>query len=499
MPKKYLYRENPAIYEINTVAWLFELSKKSGKPVLLGDVPVQEWDRLRSLGMDFVWLLGVWDRSLEGLKISLEDPEFRKLFDEVLPGCSNEDIVGSCFSIRSYGPDPLIGTWQDLDSARRELNKRGMGLILDFVPNHTGIDHYWVAENPEYYIKVNERDYLKDESSYFPVEFAGKTSYIAHGRDPYFPPWTDTAQLNYFNPYTRKVMIDRLKEISQHCDGVRCDMAMLVLNEVFQKDWGWANQNPAYPMPDKEFWTEAIQQVPNLVYIAEAYWDTEWALQQLGFDFVYDKRLYDRLRTGSIREIYLHLTADITYQKKLLRFIENHDESRSLTAFGRSKAEAAASLISTLPGMRLYFHGQLQGFKEKMPIQIRRTKLEVVEIDIQTFYDQLLKKVNEPIFHGGSWQLKEVFKDTDNSFESLISYLWVLNGELRLVIVNLSRSDALGRICFQDDISESIEYTFSEKFTGRSFTTSGLLMAHPGLSFTLEGFQAQIFDISPKK
>jgi hypothetical protein len=294
-------------------------------------------------------------------------------------------------------------------------------------------------------------------------------------------------------------MIDRLKEISQHCDGVRCDMAMLVLNEVFKKDWGWANQNPAYSIPDKEFWTEAIQQVPNLVYIAEAYWDTEWALQQLGFDFVYDKRLYDRLRTGSIREIYLHLTADITYQKKLLRFIENHDESRSLTAFGRSKAEAAASLISTLPGMRLYFHGQLQGFKEKMPIQIRRTKLEVVEIDIQTFYDLLLKKVNEPIFHGGNWQLKEVFKDTDNSFESLISYLWVLNGELRLVIVNLSRSDALGRICFQDDISESIEYTFSEKFTGRSFTISGLLMAHPGLSFTLEGFQAQIFDISPKK
>jgi hypothetical protein len=497
MIKRYSFRDNPSLYEINTAAWLYELSEKMGKTILLGDVPSQEWDKLKALGMDFVWLLGVWSRSQEGRKICLEDPGLRKSFSAVLPGCGNEDIMGSSFSIDFYRPDPLIGTWQDLDHAHRELNERGMGLILDFIPNHTGIDHHWLAEHPEYYVNVEEEEFLKDEGAYFPVEFNGKITYIAHGRDPYFPPWTDTAQLNYFNPDTRQAMIGRLKEISKHCDGVRCDMAMLVLNEIFQKDWGWAIRYQGYPRPSQEFWTEAFRVVPELVYIAEAYWDTEWTLQQLGFDFVYDKRLLDRIRNAPIKEILSHLTADITYQKKLVRYIENHDELRSLTAFGKTKVEAAAALISTLPGMRFYFQGQFEGRKIKMPIQIRQTKLEAVDLDIQAFYSLLLAVVNEPIFHIGSWRLKEVFEDADDTFENLIAYLWKVGDELELVIINLDHIAARGRVCFQDDVSESLEYIFKEKFSGLTFNKSGLFMAHPGLSFTVDGYQAQIFNISP--
>src|SRR5450759_2518129 len=152
MSGKFHYRKHPLLLEINIAAWLFELSTRLGKMVSLGDVPDQEWDKIKDLGMDFVWLMGVWNRSQEGRKLSLNSPEFSAIFKEVLPEYSAADNIGSCYSISSYGPDILIGSWADLDHARAELNKRGIGLILDFVPNHTGIDHHWLFEHPEYYI-----------------------------------------------------------------------------------------------------------------------------------------------------------------------------------------------------------------------------------------------------------------------------------------------------------------------------------------------------------
>ena len=497
MTQKYLPRQNPALYEINTVAWLFELSQKTGKPMLLRDVPSEEWDKLKALGMDYVWLMGVWTRSQEGRKVSLYGQDFHRLFETILPACTEEDIIGSCYSISSYGPDPLVGNWEDLDHARDELHKRGMGLILDFVPNHTGVDHHWIFEHPEYYIQVSQEDYRNDEDSFFKVDEGGKTLYFAHGRDPNFPSWSDTAQVNYFNPEARAAMIERLKIIAQHCDGLRCDMAMLVMNEIFQRVWGWANQNPKYEMPRQEFWTEVTRQLPGLVYIAEAYWDTEWQLQQLGFDFVYDKKLYDRMKGGNPHEVYLHLTAGLDYQQKLARFIENHDELRSIEAFGRSKVKAVATLVSTLPGLKIYFHGQMEGKRIRLPIQIRQSKPDPIDPGIKAFYDKLLPEVNEDIFHSGTWQLKEVLLDIDITSENLIAFTWKLQDSLRLIIVNLSQRTSYGRVSFQDDVSESQNYTFIDKLSDQSFVQSGKILAHPGLSFKLSGYQAQLFEIKP--
>jgi hypothetical protein len=203
MTGKFLPRANPLLYEINTAAWLFELSRKHNKVIHLGEVPSEEWDRLKMLGMDYVWLMGVWNRSQEGRKVSLNDPDFHLVFDSVLPECQPEDIIGSCYSISSYDVDPLVGTLDDIDRVHAELRKRSMGLILDFVPNHTGVDHHWIEEHPEYYIQVNEEDYRRNQIAFFPVNSKGQIIYMAHGRDPYFPSWTDTAQLNYFNPETR--------------------------------------------------------------------------------------------------------------------------------------------------------------------------------------------------------------------------------------------------------------------------------------------------------
>ena len=202
-------------------------------------------------------------------------------------------------------------------------------MMLDFVPNHIAPDHPWVFEHPDYLIQGNSEDLLSPPDEFFKVG----DKIFAHGRDPYFPPWTDTLQLNVFSSELRQAVIETLRHIADQCDGVRCDMAMLLITRIFQQTWG----QRAGDRPKTEFWYEVIQAVreihPNFVFMAEAYWDLEWELQQLGFDYCYDKRLYDRLIHDNAEEILSHQLADLTYQDKLVRFIENHDEPRAAAAF----------------------------------------------------------------------------------------------------------------------------------------------------------------------
>ena len=139
-------------------------------------------------------------------------------------------------------------------------------------------------------------------------------SVLARGRDPYFPAWPDVVQLNAFAPALRATVVDTLRDIAEQCDGVRCDMAMLMMNDVFARTWGArVGTPPARGLLAGGHSRRARARIPDFRFIAEAYWDLEWALQQQGFDFCYDKRLYDRLvaarsgrsgptcpRTGSI-------------------------------------------------------------------------------------------------------------------------------------------------------------------------------------------------------
>ena len=160
-------------------------------------------------------------------------------------------------------------------------------------------------------------------------------------------------------------MIQTLSSIAAQCDGVRCDMAMLVLNQIFERTWG----SRAAQRPPTEYWDDVIPAIkrahPGFCFIAEAYWDLEWDLQQRGFDFCYDKRLYDRLEHDEAENIRLHLCADLAYQDKLLRFLENHDEPRAATVFSSAKQQAAAATTFTLPGARLFHEGQFEGLGQR--------------------------------------------------------------------------------------------------------------------------------------
>lgn len=491
-------RTHPHLYEINTWVWLTELSGRKGKKVTLGDVPDEEWDYLQNKGFDFVWLMGIWERSSRSREIAVEDPALKKEFDLALPGWEPTDVVGSPYAVRAYQPDAELASWDHVGSVLTKLHNRGMKLILDFVPNHTALDHDWVTTHPEYYIQGPQEASDSLQSHFFRAETQHGSLSLAHGKDPNYPPWTDTAQLNFFNPNTREALIQELHTIAQYCDGVRCDMAMLVLNDVFSQTWG--EYLESWRVPLQEFWSETFFHFPDFVWIAEVYWDREWDLQQLGFQFTYDKRLYDQLRQSLPQEVVSHLRADVGFQKNLVRFLENHDEARSAIVFGNVRLPAVGTLMSTLPGMRLYHQGQLEGKRLRIPVQLRQAKQEPVDQGTMVFYDRLLKITNNKAFHDGQWRLLDIQAAGDVSCKNLIAYLWLSQTVQHMVVINLHSVMAQGRILFNNvseiQLSPSQVYVFHDVFTDKKYQHPAEELIHKGLLVCLEPFGAQILAVS---
>jgi hypothetical protein len=467
----------PTLYEINTWVWLSELSRKYGKEVDLPSVPLAEWDALAAYGFEAVWLMGVWQRSPAGISITNQNPALLADFRRTLPDFRVEDNVGSPYCVRRYVVDQHLGGAEGLAIARRELSKRRMKLILDFVPNHVALDHPWVAEHPEYFIRGNADDLRSDASSY--VEVCG--TIFARGRDPYFPAWPDVLQLNAFEPGLRQAATQAVRSIAEQCDGIRCDMAMLLLNRIFARTWGAR----AGPPPATEYWPDLIsatkKRYPSFLFIAEAYWDLEWELQQQGFDFCYDKKLYDRLEHSNAESIRLHLCADLAYQAKLLRFIENHDEPRAAAKFPAAKQRAAAVAAATLPGMRLFHEGQFEGRKARVPVFLGRRPSESPDLELLRFSAKLLQAINRPVFRNGQWTLCERTGWPDNpSFQHLLAWSWEHADERYLIAVNLSDHPAQARVRvpWAEPVSRHI---LVDALSAATYERDGDEMRSPGL------------------
>ena len=439
-------RKHPHLYEISAWPWLEILSRAEGRHVTLADVPKKTWDYLAKAGMDCVYLMGVWKRSAIGRMMGRLDASLIAEYDRVLPGWSMADVPGSPYCIQAYEPDERMGGWKGLDAARAALAERDMKLVLDFVPNHTGFDHEWIRTHPDYYVSGTLDNFRAEPILYHPIEDAAdsrKVHFIACGRDPFFPPWRDVAQLNYFNPATRDAMIGVLQTIAQHCDGVRCDMAMLVLNDVFAQTWA-QRVDLMHAVPDGEFWPAATRRAP-MTYLAEVYWDREYQLQQQGFDYTYDKRLLDRLHHGNPHEARGHLQAEGGYAAKLARFLENHDEARSATEFGH-RIRAAAALTFALPGMRFFFDGQLEGAAVRPPVQLGRWPADPDRPDIRDFYTRLLKAIDKPLFHDGSWSLLDVRGAGDWTNADLLACAWRKGKDFAVIAANITDHEAQGLI-----------------------------------------------------
>lgn len=401
-------KRHPLLYQVHTRILLAERGRVLGRPATLDDVPDALLDGVVRRGFGWVWFLGVWTTGPAARAVSRGRADWRAGFARDLPDLREDDITGSPFAIQAYDVAPEFGGDAALARLRARLAQRGLRLLLDFVPNHVSPDHPWLELHPEFFIEGTEQDLAAAPQNW--VRVGGRV--LAHGRDPYFPGWPDTLQLDYRNPRLREAMRGELSRVAARCDGVRCDMAMLVLPDVFRRTWGEGSgsgpggSGDSAPAP---FWPEAIAQVkarsPEFLFLAEVYWDLEWRLQQEGFDFTYDKRLYDRLRAGEARAVREHLWAAPEYQDRSARFLENHDEPRAAAVLGPEQERAAAVVAFLAPGMRFFHEGQLDGRKVHVSMHLGRRPDEPPDRELQAFHERLFAVLARDEVHLGRWKL----------------------------------------------------------------------------------------------
>jgi glycosidase len=338
-------------------------------------------DRAADLGFDWIWPMGVWRTGAASVALS------RTLAP---------DFEGSPYAIADYVVADDLGGDAALDDFVARARARGLRVMADFVPNHVAVDSPLLDAHPEWAIHWNPD--LRDAH---PADyFDHPKGRIAHGKDPWFAGWTDTAQLDYTHPGLRAHQIDVLRRIAARVDGVRCDMAMLVLRDQVHRQWFPRVDRAAFDAawPD-ELWREAIAAVraehPDFRFMAEVYWDKEPELQWLGFEHTYDKKLYDLLAHGR--------PAD--YLVRTVHFLENHDEERAAVRFGR-RARPSALVSFAVPGAVFVHEGQMQGLREKLPVQRREPlQAETPDAELEAFYARLLRCVKGPLYRQGSLEV----------------------------------------------------------------------------------------------
>ena len=446
------------LYELNAPVYLRRLSDTYGQQLTLATIPDKELDRLADLGVEMVWLMGVWERSPRSKEIGEHDTSLQALFSEVLSDMRAEDSIGSAYAIRRYTVSRVLGGEAALASFRKHLQARGIGLMLDFVPNHSAPDHPWVSEHPEYYIQGSAADLRRDPASF--ISCGGRV--FANGRDPQFPAWSDVVQLNAFSPSYRQAAIETLCTLAKLCDGARCDMAMLMLNDIFGKVW----EGQAGTAPDTDFWQEVIAAVrttsPDFIFIAETYWDTEQQLISQGFDYCYDKPLYDHLleERGEAINTYLRNTGE--YGQHLVRFIENHDEERAAKVYVVEREKAAAAVIATLPGLTLWHDGQLEGYETRIPVHLGRGPDENTDSQLLHFYTRLLATVSTWNLGQSTWQL------LDSAADDVISYIWVNATSTYVVIINYSTQKTRIKL----PLPTTTDAVLTDELSGARFTVA---------------------------
>ncbi len=405
--------------------------------------------QLVAQGFDWLYLYGIWDSGNAGRMVSRAHPSMWASQTRELPNGSISDVSGSPFAIKEYRQDPRLGEPGALARLWGRCQSAGLKLMLDFVVNHTALDHPWLTHRPEWFVQSKNDSADNRPDGFIPLPTMRGWSIFAHGKDPYFPSWVDTLQLNLLHPDLIQAHTENLLQAASQCDGLRADMAMLALPDIFRKTWGsLADPADGSPLADEDFWTTAIDRLrsthPNCVLCGEIYWSLEGRMLDMGFDLAYDKSAYDLLRHGDGRALNTYETTVADRSPSLLRFAENHDEERMFTAFGKDRAMAALPLVLLHDGPILVHDGQLQGSLINAGIHLSRKAPEPIDLAVAKIVDlfcqlRLDRKNPELIVLQPAW-------DGNPSHECLITKGWQSETKAYLLCVNFAGYSSQGRL-----------------------------------------------------
>jgi hypothetical protein len=489
----------PLLYEINTRCWLRELSGRAGRPITLDNVPLTEFEQWKRYGFTHIWLMGIWSTGPLSRSQALTHVSLRQSYSEALPDWTETDVTGSPYAIADYSVSKALGGAEALNRFREKLHGHGMKLLLDFVPNHLGLDHSWLSSQPDLFVH---------SSAQVPDTFLKETNvgtfWLAHGKDPYFAAWTDTVQIDYRRQKTQEAMVEILRSLADRCDGVRCDMAMLLLQDIFLKTW------ERFPSQDastaSEFWQAAIPAIksahPDFLFLAEAYWGTESRLLSLGFDYTYDKTLYDRVVHRDSNGIQDHLLGSpLELISKSAHFLENHDEPRIASLLSPEEHRAAALLVLSLPGMRFLHQGQLTGARHRVPVQLGRCIIEEPQPDIKFIYEQILVVLAKSGVGEGQASLlrpRPAWPENPTARNILVIQWQHKPLNFHLVIVNLASHRSQCYVKLSVPNLEAYDWSMKDLLGTEKYERSGKELNERGLYLDLPAHGAQLFSFEPK-
>jgi len=482
-----------SLIELSVRPWLWYLSHKYQTNITqLSDIPIEEFQLYVDRKIKWVWLMGIWEIGFQGLHHDRTDPGLLSQYKITLPDYTLDDVIGSPYAITQYHCNPQLGTDDDINSLRQKLNSMGLLLMLDFCPNHSAADSPQAKTNPEFYVCAPKNG----ENS----EKIYNNQGIAYGGYDQTV-WMDTLQYNYWNSTFAKAKVHELLYVASLCDGLRCDMSFLLLNDQIEKNWGVELASHNFKRPSQEWWTGAIlavkSQYPNFIFSAEVYeMPLVTKLQQCGFDYTYDKTLYDHLGDGNLDKLRDWLSSQSEeYFRHSIHFISNHDQPRAATFFGSTwRANAAAFIAFTMPGLRLYWMWENRGYVNKLDIRLRREQIEYNRPETVQFYRHLWAITTEDVFEKGHWTYLEV--TGSESAWRLIAYRWHYLNKKRLVVVNYSDTQASGyiKVANAEPMAGNDIIPVRDMLTDTTYERSASTMRTVGLSVLINSWWAQIFE-----
>ena len=473
----------------STYVWLGQLSKEYGFDIeRLDQIPDAELDKLSERGFTALWLIGLWERSEASKRI------------KHLRG--QPDAVASAYALYDYEIASDLGGDAAYENLRDRAWERGLRLASDMVPNHFGIDSRWVVEHPDWFLQLdhppypgysfNGPDLSSDkrvgvylEDHYFDNSDAavvfkrrdhhtGAETYIYHGNDGTTMPWNDTAQINYLNHEAREAVIQTILHVARKFSVIRFDAAMTLAKQHIQRIW-FPEPGEGGAVPSRtqygtmtaaeldrfipqEFWREVVdrvaREVPDTLLLAEAFWMMEgYFVRTLGMHRVYNSAFMNMFKDEENvkyrQTIKNTLEFDPQILKRFVNFMNNPDEEPAAEQFGKDdKYFGTAIVMSTMPGLPMFGHGQIEGYFEKYGMEYRRAKWD--EAPDEWFIGRHQHELF-PLLHRRAefaevenFLLYDLYGGDGHVNENVFAYSNFFEGKASLVVYNNKFGDARG-------------------------------------------------------